>query len=64
MKLICNLTGHRRSAKLAKFDYALQGYRSACQHCGAPMVRSGPGDWSLSEQETGPGTDTGNALSP
>jgi len=52
LKIVCQIAGHRRSAKAARFDYDAQRWRSVCKHCGTPMARDGDGVWSILEAVT------------
>ena len=43
MALSCRFNRHRRSASLAWVDSGF--VRSACKHCGTPLVRAQPKTW-------------------
>lgn len=50
MSILCRLLGHRRSVKLAKFDFEAQCWYSNCLHCHQPMVRIAHGEWQLDSE--------------
>lgn len=43
-RLVCLVVGHKRSRKRVR--RAVDGLRSRCIYCGAPMVRAGTGEWN------------------
>jgi hypothetical protein len=47
MWLLCSLSGHRRSAKLAKRNFHAEQWESVCKHCGISMVRIARGEWRI-----------------
>lgn len=61
VKMLCNLTGHRRSARLARFDYDAQHWKSSCKRCGARMYRSSDREWLLAEPSPSPQKSTPEA---
>lgn len=54
MTLLCSLVGHRRSASRATRNFDTERWESVCKGCGAPMVRTNPGEWRLKSEDEQP----------
>jgi len=50
LKIICQIVGHQRSVRRAKFDFDAQRFRSVCKYCEAAMIRNADGTWHLVEE--------------